>query len=141
MGIADAIPGVSGGTIALITGIYEELINSFKSLNRQALTFLAKGKFEDFWSHINGNFLVVLLSGIAISIISLAEVLTFILANYPIPIWSFFFGLIMISSVSVIKEINKWNFVTAISVILGIAVAYYLTLISPTETPSAWWIR
>ncbi len=90
MGIANAIPGVSGGTIALITGIYEEFLNSLKSFDTEAISFLKRGKFKELWAHVNATFLLVLIIGIATSIIPLATIITFILTNYPIPIWSFF---------------------------------------------------
>ena len=139
MGIANAIPGVSGGTIALITGIYEEFLNSLKSFDTEAIGFLKRGKFKELWAHVNGTFLLVLIIGIVSSIIPLATIITFILVNYPIPIWSFFFGLIMISFFSVIKEIKTWNLASFLSLVAGIAVAYYLTLVSPVDTPTDLW--
>ena len=139
MGIANAIPGVSGGTIALITGIYEEFLNSLKSFDTEAIGFLKRGKFKELWAHVNGTFLLVLIIGIVSSIIPLATIITFILTNYPIPIWSFFFGLIMISFFSVIKEIKTWNLASFFSLVAGIAVAYYLTLVSPVDTPTDLW--
>ena len=95
MGAADVIPGVSGGTIAFITGIYEELITSIKSINLKSLKILFSGRFSTFWKSVNGSFLISVLLGIAISIFSLAKGLKFLLDSYPIPIWAFFFGLII----------------------------------------------
>ena len=95
MGAADVIPGVSGGTVAFIVGIYEELINSIKSINLSALKLFFTGKFASFWKAINGNFLISVLIGIGISIFSLAKILGHLLHNYPILVWSFFFGLII----------------------------------------------
>lgn len=107
MGAADVVPGVSGGTIAFITGIYEELINSIKSIDLQALKLLLTFKLAEFWKKINGTFLLSVVGGIAISIFSLAKLMTWLLVNHPIYIWSFFFGLIIISSVLVAKEIKN----------------------------------
>ena len=92
MGAADVVPGVSGGTIAFITGIYEELIDSIKSIDLQALKLLLSLKFADFWKKINGSFLLGVAGGIAISIFSLAKLMTWLLEHHPIYIWSFFFG-------------------------------------------------
>ena len=108
MGGADVVPGVSGGTIAFITGIYGQLLNAIKSVDLQALQLLTQGKFTDFWKYINGSFLLVLLSGIALSIVSLAKMLHFLLEEYPIQLWSFFFGLIIIAAISVSREIKRW---------------------------------
>ena len=109
MGAADVVPGVSGGTIAFITGIYEELIDSIKSIDLQALKLLLSLKFADFWKKINGSFLLGVAGGIAISIFSLAKLMTWLLEHHPIYIWSFFFGLIVASSVLVAKEIKHWH--------------------------------
>ena len=89
MGGADVVPGVSGGTIAFITGIYEELLNSIKSLDKEAIQLVIKGKFASFWKHINGNFLVTLFAGILLSIISLARLIHYLLSHHPIQLWSF----------------------------------------------------
>ncbi len=139
MGAADVIPGVSGGTIAFITGIYEELLNSIKSINTQAFKLLLSFKLREFWKHVNGNFLTAVVGGVGISIISLAKLMTFLLTNYPIFIWSFFFGLIIASSLMVAREIKKWNIATIISMIVGIAVAYWITVATPATTPNDWW--
>ena len=98
MGAADVVPGVSGGTIAFISGIYEELINTLKSIDLAALKLLLSGKVTDFWKAINGNFLASVFGGIAISVLSLARVLGYLLENHPVLIWSFFFGLILVRS-------------------------------------------
>lgn len=139
MGAADVVPGVSGGTIAFITGIYEELINSIKSIDLQALKLLLTFKLAEFWKKINGTFLLSVGGGIAISIFSLAKLMTWLLENHPIYIWSFFFGLIIISSVLVAKEIKKWDIFTIISLLAGAAAAYTITVMSPASTPNTWW--
>lgn len=139
MGAADVVPGVSGGTIAFITGIYEELINSIRSVNWQALKLLFSFRFAEFWQKINGSFLFSVVLGIAISIFSLAKLMTWLLVHHPIYIWSFFFGLIIASSFLVSKEIRKWNFSTILSLIAGGGIAYTITVLSPASTPDTWW--
>lgn len=139
MGAADVVPGVSGGTIAFITGIYEELIDSIKGIDLQAVKLLLKLKFADFWKKVNGNFLLSVVLGIAISIFSLAKLMTWLLEHHPIYIWSFFFGLIIASSVLVAKEIKQWNIFTIISLIAGACAAYTITVMTPAETPNTWW--
>lgn len=139
MGAADVVPGVSGGTIAFITGIYEELINSIKSIDLKAIKLLFTLQFADFWKKINGNFLISVVGGIGISIFSLARLMTYLLHHHPIDIWSFFFGLIIASSVLVSKEIKKWDIFTIISLIAGGCIAYTITVLSPASTPETWW--
>lgn len=139
MGAADVVPGVSGGTIAFITGIYEELIFSIKSINYPNLKLLFRGKVAAFWKAINGTFLLSIVVGIGISVLSLARLLTFILENYPELIWSFFFGLIVASAIYVAKQIKVWNLSTWLSLLAGIVVAYVITEITPAETTDAWW--
>jgi putative membrane protein len=133
MGAADVVPGVSGGTIAFITGIYEELINSIKSANLNAFKLLLTGKFTAFWTAINGTFLLSVFLGIGISIFSLAKGLEFLLNNFPILVWSFFFGLIVASAIYVARTIKKWNFGTITAGIFGTVIAYFITIISPAE--------
>lgn len=139
MGGADVVPGVSGGTIAFITGIYGQLLDAIKSVNLQAFRLLTSGKIKAAWEYVDGSFLLVLLSGIAISIVSLARVLHFFLENYPIQLWSFFFGLIIIAAISVSREIKRWRGVVILSGIVGIGVAYLITEATPAETPEAYW--
>lgn len=138
MGAADVVPGVSGGTIALITGIYEELIFSIKSINLKALKLLLSGRPAAFWKAINGSFLLSVLLGIAISIFSLAKGLTFLLHHYPILVWSFFFGLIVASAIYVARTIKAWNAGAVIAGIAGIVIAYFITVISPAEANTTW---
>jgi putative membrane protein len=139
MGAADVVPGVSGGTIAFITGIYEELINSIKSINLSSLKLLLTGKFAQFWKAVNGNFLLSLLTGIAFSIISLAKGLKYLLDHYPILVWSFFFGLVVASAIYVARTITKWNLATVASGIAGIIIAYFITVITPAEANTTYW--
>lgn len=136
MGAADVVPGVSGGTIAFIVGIYDELINSIKSINAANLRLLFRGKFSTFWKNVNAGFLLAIVSGIFISIFSLARIVTWLLEEYPILIWSFFFGLVLASVWFVAKGIKGWNWKIILSFVIGAAVAYYITVATPAETPT-----
>ena len=136
MGAADVIPGVSGGTVAFITGIYEELIDSIKSIDLGAFRLLFQFRIIEFWKKINGNFLICVLAGIVTSLLSLSKLMTYLLEQHPISIWSFFFGLILVSSPLILRDIKKWDFSTALSFIAGIVLAYLITVLSPTETPT-----
>jgi putative membrane protein len=134
MGGADVVPGVSGGTIAFISGIYEELINSLKSINFASLKLLLGGQFKLFWQAINGNFLIILFSGILLSIKSLASLMTFLMNNHPIELWAFFWGLIVISSVVVLRQIKQWSAGVLITGLAGVVIAFVITSLSPAET-------
>ena len=139
MGAADVVPGVSGGTIAFITGLYDELLGSIKKIDATAIKLFFTGKFKQFMQYINGYFLLSVLLGIAISIFSLAKLMTWLLTNHPIQIWSFFFGLIIASSILVATTVKEWNWKTILSSIIGATVAYYITVASPTTTPDSYW--
>lgn len=136
MGAADVVPGVSGGTIAFIVGIYDELINSIKSINGASLKLLFTGKIAAFWKAINANFLFSILLGIGISVFSLAKLITWLLLTHPILVWAFFFGLVLASTWFVSKDIKEWNWKTIVSFVVGTAIAYYITVATPTETPT-----
>ena len=139
MGAADVVPGVSGGTIAFITGIYEEFINSLKSINLDALKKLKSEGIVEMWKHINGNFLVSLFIGIGISIVSLAKGITYLLEEFPVLLWAFFFGLIVSSSILVAKNVKKWSVGPFVSMAVGAVIAFYITVASPSETPTDTW--
>ncbi len=139
MGAADVIPGVSGGTIAFLMGIYQELIDSIKSLSSANLKLFFKGKFVEFWRAINGTFLVSLFLGILISVFSLARLMKYLLEFHPIPLWSFFFGLILASSVVILRQLDKWSLRNVISLVVGIVCAAYICLVSPSQTPDEYW--
>lgn len=139
MGAADVVPGVSGGTIAFITGIYEELIDSIKSVDGKALQLLFKFKIKELWNHINGWFLVAVFGGIAISVLSLARILKYLLAEKPVLIWAFFFGLIVASAIFVAKKVKKWEWTHITSIISGTIIAYFITVVTPAETPETMW--
>lgn len=136
MGAADVVPGVSGGTIAFIVGIYDELIDSIKSINGKSLKLLFTGKWVAFWKAINASFLFSILLGIGISVFSLAKLITWLLTDHPILVWSFFFGLVLASTWFVSKDIKEWNWKTILGFVLGAALAYYITVATPAETPS-----
>ncbi len=139
MGAADVVPGVSGGTIAFITGIYEELINSIKGINLQAFKLFFTGRWVSFWKQINGNFLLAVFSGVFISVLSLAKVLEYLLEHQPILIWSFFFGLVLASSYVVSRKISHWQWPKIVALVGGIGVAFYITSVTPTTTTDASW--
>lgn len=139
MGAADVVPGVSGGTIAFITGIYEELLGSIRSVNGEAVKLLFRFNLKGFWKHINGNFLVVLLAGIGFSVLALSRVILYLLENHPEMLWSFFFGLIIASAIVVGKKVSRWTLPVIIAGLAGAAIAYVVTVASPTQTPEAYW--
>lgn len=139
MGMADVVPGVSGGTIAFISGIYEELIESIRSIDLQALKLLGHGRIAECWHHINGRFLLPVFAGIAVAVFSLARLMTYLLTGHPIAVWSFFFGLIIASALLVARQIGRWNPGVTAALAAGAAVAWWITVVSPAETPDAWW--
>lgn len=127
MGAADAVPGVSGGTIAFIAGIYEELINTINQINFSLITTLKNNGVKAAWKQINGNFLLALLLGIGISFVSFMRLAKYLIEHHPILIWSFFFGLVLASILFVAKQITKWSITNIILLILGAFIAYYIT--------------
>lgn len=134
MGAANVIPGVSGGTIALVAGIYEELINSLKSFNLKALKLLLGFKFKELFRYINFSFLAAVFGGTLISIFTIAKVFKYLFTEHPILIWAFFFGLIIASVYYVGKTISKWNTQTILSFIIGLAIALTLAFLNPSTT-------
>lgn len=139
MGAADVVPGVSGGTIAFITGIYEELINSIKGINMDALRLFFTGRWKSFWKQINGNFLLAVFAGIFISVLSLAKLLEYLLEHQAILIWSFFFGLVLASSYVVSRKIGQWQYPKIVALVAGIGIAFYITSVTPTTTTNSSW--
>ncbi len=132
MGVADAVPGVSGGTIAFITGIYEELIDTLKSFNVEALCLLFSEGIGACWRHVNGNFLLALMAGILLSLVSVAHLTLYLLEHHPILIWAFFFGLILASTWSVLRHIRGWSTNLFSIFVLGGVLAYFITTRAPT---------
>lgn len=139
MGAADVIPGVSGGTIAFITGIYEKLIGSIKSFDGVALKMLFKGEFKDLWNRVNGGFLLSLFAGIIISILSLAKVMQHLLNHYPIETWAFFFGLIVASALFILRGVGNWKFKDVVLLLIGVAAGVIICTLRPTSTPEDIW--
>lgn len=142
MGAADVVPGVSGGTIAFISGIYEELLTTISSFNFGLIKVLRKEGIASVWKKVNGNFLLSLFLGIFISIISLAKALKWLLENEPILLWSFFFGLVLASIIYIAKQITKWNVLSMLILAAGAALAYYITTLNPlvSENSSPWFL-
>lgn len=137
MGAADVVPGVSGGTIAFISGIYQELIDSINKINLKTLKNCKKVGFKKTWNEINGNFLFSLALGIGISILTLSKVITHLLENKPIHVWSFFFGLVLASIFLIGKTITQWTIKNGFSMIIGIIISYYITIARPYESPDS----
>ena len=139
MGAADIVPGVSGGSIALIAGIYQELLDSINAFNVNNLLLLKSFRIKEFYLRVNGNFLLSLLTGIMTSIFTLSRVITYLMEEHPIPLWSFFSGLILISAFLILKEIKKWNLGVVLAIAAGTAFAWWVTNLPPTTTPNDYW--
>jgi len=139
MGAADIDPGVSGGSIALIAGIYQELLDSINAFNWNNLLLLKSFRIKEFYLRLNGNFLLSLVLGIMTSIFALSRVITYLMDEHPIPLWSFFSGLILVSAFLILKEIKQWNLVVIVSIAIGTAFAWWVTNLPPTTTPNDYW--
>lgn len=130
MGAADVVPGVSGGTVAFITGIYDELLGALSRIP-EAAWLLLRGQVKRAWQLANINFLLILFSGILVSILSLARVITWLLETQPIALWSFFFGLIIVSCYLVGRDIQRWQLSRWLSFVLGASFAWWITVAAP----------
>jgi len=137
MGAADVVPGVSGGTIAFISGIYEELIESIDKINLDVLKIIKSDGFKTAWNYINGTFLVTLFLGIGLSILSLAKLIKWLLHHKPILLWSFFFGLVLASILYIAKQIKPWNVKRILAIIIFAIISYYITLAEPFASPDS----
>lgn len=137
MGAANVIPGVSGGTIAFLTGIYKELVDSLKSIDATAVKLFFKGKFKEFWKAINGNFLLAVFAGVVISIFSLAKLMQYLLEAHPVQVWSFFFGLILVSTAFILKDLGKFTIKNALSFLVGAALGVFICIATPATTPDS----
>ncbi len=137
MGVAEIIPGVSGGTLAFITGIYNELINSIRSINFESISFLIKLKLRKFWKHVNGNFLLTLVLGMITSIVLFSRIISFLLTNYNFHIWGFFFGLIISSAILISRNINDLSLKNYVFLIFGLFVSGSISLLSPSSSPNS----
>lgn len=131
MGAADVVPGVSGGTIAFITGIYDTLLESIRRINPSLIGIIRKQGFKHALDHINATFLITLFLGILTSIFTFAQLITWMLDEHPIPLWSFFFGLIIVSVIHMLKKVEHWQLTRIISLALGILFAYGITVLHP----------
>lgn len=140
MGAANVIPGVSGGTIALLTGIFNELIEALNAvLSPSSWKLVLQGKFKEFWKNIHGTFLLCLAAGVLVSVFSLARVMEYVLAYHPIQTWAFFFGLIIVSAVYMLCDIKKWKAADCLWLGFGIILGAVICLLSPTQTTDATW--
>ncbi|MEZ8825480.1 DUF368 domain-containing protein [Vibrio amylolyticus] len=133
MGAADVVPGVSGGTIAFITGIYDTLLESIRRINPSVLGIWKQQGFSAAFSHINGLFLIALFGGVLTSIATLAKLISWLLVTHPIPLWSFFFGLILVSIFHILKQIEQRSLSRLVFLILGVAFAYSITVLNPLQ--------
>jgi putative membrane protein len=139
MGAADVVPGVSGGTIALITGIYDRLINAISSADVELLGYVRNVELAKAWQHVDGKFLSILMAGIVTSIGMLASLIVSALATYPLLIWSFFFGLIFASAIFLMRQIKPWGIENLILLLIGIAIAVAVVFIKPVESDGESW--
>ena len=137
MGIADLVPGVSGGTIALITNIYEDLITSINHVNAKQILALFGANRKASWQNINGPFLLPLFLGIATSILFLSSIIGFFLEYHALALWSFFFGLIFASSILICKDVKQWSPSTIIGLIIGGLISFLISILSPAEATQA----
>lgn len=139
MGIAEVIPGVSGGTIAFITGIYETLIDSIKAFSPGLISTFKENGIKGVWEEINGNFLVTLAVGMVSGIVVGVFGVTHILETYPVLLWSFFFGLIIASAIYIARQVKSWGAPQILFLVLATAVAYYITIAAPAQGNEALW--
>lgn len=140
MGAGDVVPGVSGGTIAFITGVYEELLDSLRAINISAVKVLFSKGIGAAWQHINGTFLLSLFAGVLLSVFSLAKLIGFCLDNYPILVWSFFFGLVCASVIYILRQITQWQIAEVVALVLGTAIALVVSYLKPAQLPAEWWV-
>ena len=139
MGAADVIPGVSGGTIAFITGIYDEFVGSIARIDSEAMNLLFRLRLKEFWRYINGSFLLSLVCGIGASVVCLAGLMQMLLRDFPIQTWAFFFGLIVASSIFILRGISGWKLREGLFLVLGVILGVTVCTLSPTQTPEAFW--
>ncbi len=139
MGMAEVVPGVSGGTIAFITGIYERLINAIKSVGPQAINAFRADGVKGVWQAIDGNFLMALVGGMLVGLVVGVFGISHLLENYPILLWAFFFGLIVASALYIGRQVTNWRIVEIIALIIGAAIAYYITIAVPAQGNEALW--
>ena len=134
MGIADVIPGVSGGTVALVTGIYDDLVGTLAAVDARLLGSLFRGRFGEVWRLINGGFLLPLVAGIGVAIFSLARLITFLLSTHPVPVWGFLTGLIAASALAVGRRAGKWRLGFSVAAVFGVVAGYGISIAIPVQT-------
>lgn len=139
MGMAEVVPGVSGGTIAFITGIYEELLNTIKGVTPGKLLIWKEEGPKAFWQSVNGNFILFLLIGMATGLVLGVFTIAKMLNTYPVLVWSFFFGLILASVLYVGRQIKKWGIVEVALLVLSAGLSYYITIAAPSQGPQELW--
>ena len=139
MGGVNVLHGISGGTVAFVSGLYEEWIDSLNAFDKEAYQLLTRRRFHDLWKKINGPFLVTILAGIATGFIVITRLLFEVIKDHPIPLHAFFFGVILISAPLALRKIQKWNIATALALVAGIAIAYGLTLLPAMKSPDQLW--
>lgn len=139
MGAANVIPGVSGGTIAFITGIYERFVGSINNFDTTAVKLLFSGKFREAWKHIDGNFLAAILAGVVIATFSLAKLMLLLLSSYALQTWAFFFGLIVASAILMLRDQKNWKAVDILWLIIGGALGVVVCTLTPVNTPDSLW--
>lgn len=140
MGAANVIPGVSGGTIALLTGIFNELVEALNALmSFSSWKLLFKGKLKEFWNAVHGTFLLWLAIGVAVSIFSLAKLMEYVFTHHPVQTWAFFFGLIVVSAFFLLSDIKGWKVADVFWLVAGIALGAMICILSPSETTSDLW--
>ena len=131
MGAADLVPGVSGGTVAFVTGIYDELLATIAGIRWSLIQILLRGEFTRFWREANANFLVVLLAGIGTSVVSLAGLFHYLLNHHPVTLWAFFFGLVAASVPLMARSVERWNVGSSASLLVGLGTALWVTALPP----------
>ena len=140
MGAANVIPGVSGGTIALLTGIFNELVEALNALmSLSSWKLLLQGKIKEFWNAVHGTFLFWLVIGVAVSVFSLAKLMEYVFTHHPVQTWAFFFGLIVVSAIFLLSDIKEWKGRDVLWLLAGIALGAVICILSPSETTSELW--
>lgn len=139
MGVADVVPGVSGGTMAFILGVYEELLDAVHAVNARFLRALVTFRFSDAFDGFPHRFLIALVTGIFVAIFSLAQFFAWALEHHPVHVWAFFFGLVLASIITVRGKVTHWTAREALALLLASAAAFVLVGAVPVETTSAAW--
>ncbi|WP_019604693.1 DUF368 domain-containing protein [Teredinibacter turnerae] len=140
MGAADVVPGVSGGTVAFITGIYDELLHSLKQIGPAAVGVMFREGIPSAWRYINGNFLLAVFGGILLSLKTFAAIIGYCLEYYPLLVWSFFSGLIIASIILLMKQQPRWSWQHYLACVIGAIFIYWVSIASPTQLPGHWWM-